>query len=114
MIVGTSITVLRPGEPVVDRFHNAIPGKPVEERVDNVLIAPGTTAELEASRPEGAVVAFTLHFPKGYSKSLEGCHVKLPAPWEGTYRVIGAPRPYMDANTPTRWHMPVEVEDAHG
>jgi len=82
--------------------------------VDDVLIAPGATESLEASRPEGVQVAYTLHFPKTFSGTLEGCEVVLPAPWAGTYRVIGCPSPYMDENTPTRWHMPVEVEAAHG
>lgn len=100
------------GEP--DRFGNSsiTDGEPVQ--VPDVLIAPGATSDLEASRPEGVTVAYTLHFPKTYTGPLEGAKVTLPAPWAGTYRVIGDPRPYMDANTPTRWHMPVEVEAAHG
>lgn len=84
------------------------------EEVRGVLVAPGATKELEAEREDGVSVAFTLHFPKSYEKGLRGCKVKLPKPWGGTYRVIGDPKPYMDVNTPTRWHMPVEVEAAHG
>lgn len=111
---GVSVTVVRPELVDIDRFGNAVIRSTGTETVDDVIIAPGATADMEASRPEGVTVAFTLHFPKGYSESLEGCEVILPAPWAGTYRVIGNPRPYMDANTPTRWHMPVEVEAAHG
>lgn len=113
---GTTVTVLRPGEPTRDRFGNDVPGKPVEEPVEGVLVAPGPTSEMEASRPEGVSVAYTLHFPKTYTASLEGCSVALPEPWanEDGYRVIGDPRPYMDANTPGRWNRPVEVEAAHG
>jgi hypothetical protein len=59
-------------------------------------------------------VAYALHFPKSFVGSLEGCEVVLPEPWAGTYRVIGNPGHYMDANTPTRWNLPVEVEVAHG
>ena len=115
MLSGTTVTVKRPfGLTGRDRFGNAQHGSPVDEAVDNVLVAPGATEDLEAARPEGAMVAYTLHFPKGYDGSLEGCYVELPAPWEGTYRVIGDPHPYMDANTPTPWHMAVEVEAAHG
>lgn len=114
MISGTEVAVLRPGAPTVDRFGNEVPGEPTRETVGDVLVVPGATEDMEASRPEGVTVAFTLHFPKGYEKSLEGCSVELPAPWAGAYRVVGDPRPYMDANTPTRWHMPVEVEAAHG
>lgn len=114
MITGTTVTVLRPTAQRPDRFGNVTYGTPTSETVDNVLIAPGATSDLEAGRPEGVQVAYTLHFPKTYSASLEGCSVVLPAPWSGTYRVIGDPSPYMDENTPTPWHMPVEVEAAHG
>ena len=114
MISGTTVTVLRPTITGTDRFNAPTYGTPTEETVANVLVAPGATADLEASRPEGVTVAYTLHFPKTYTASLEGCSVVLPAPWTGTYRVIGDPRPYMDANTPTPWHLPVEVEAAHG
>ena len=60
------------------------------------------------------MVAYSLHFPKGYDGPLENCLVELPEPWAGRYRVIGDPRPYIDADTPTPWHLPVEVEAAHG
>ena len=110
---GTSIIVKSPVSGAKDRFGN-VTHTYTETTVTDVLVAPGATESLEASRPEGAQVAYTLHFPKTFSSSLEGCEVVLPAPWAGTYRVIGNPSPYMDANTPTRWHMPVEVEKAYG
>ena len=114
MISGATVTVVRPGAPTRDRFGNNVPGEPEREAVEDVLVSPGATADMEASRPEGVTVAYTLHFPKAYAQPLEGCMVELPEPWAGTYRVIGAPSPYIGANTPTRWHMPVEVEAAHG
>ena len=114
MIIGTTIKVLRPGVGVKDRLGNMVNSNYEEETVDNVLVAPGATKELEAARPEGVDVAYSLHFPKTYTGTLEGCKVELPSPWTGTYRVIGDPREYMDVNTPTQWHMPVEVEAAHG
>lgn len=114
MIRGAEVTVLRPGAPTRDRFGNDVPGEAVHETVSGVVIAPGATADMEASRPEGVTVAYTLHFPKTYTATLEGCSVTLPAPWGGTYRVIGDPRPYMDVNTPGKWDRPVEVEAAHG
>lgn len=107
-------TVLRPGEPSRDRFGNDVPGKASEESVAGVLVVPGATADLEASRPDGVKVAYTLHFPKSYTAGLDGCEVVLPEPWAGTYRVVGDPRPYMGANTPGRWDRAVEVEAAHG
>lgn len=114
MISGITVTVLRPGAPTLSRFGNEIPGEPTEETVPDVLIAPGSTSDLDASRPNGVEVAYTLHFPKDYAETLEGCSVALPAPYSGTYRVIGNPSAYMNANTPGKWNRPVEVEAAHG
>ena len=114
MIRGVAVTVKRPSEPTADRFGNAIAGTPTEEAVTDVLVASPSTLDMEAARENGVELALTLHFPKGYSSPLRGCTVVLPAPWAGEYRVVGDPRPYMDANTPTRWHMPVNVEAADG
>lgn len=115
MISGTTIKVKHPvGLTGTTRFGNANTSWTTWETVGNVLVSPGSTDDLEASRPEGVQVAYTLHFPKGYATSLEGAIVELPAPWAGQYRVVGDPRPYMDANCPTPWHLPVEVEAAHG
>lgn len=114
MITGISVVILRPTEDGTDRLGNPVKGEPERQTVGNVLVSPGATSDMEAARPDGTVVAYTLHFPKTYTGSLRNCEVELPAPWEGTYRVIGDPREYIDANTPTNWHMPVEVEDANG
>lgn len=107
--------VLRPGEPSTDRFGNAVPGELSGEPV-RVLVQEPTTEDMEAARPYGATLAFTLHFPKTYASSLEGCTVVLPEPWanDGGYRVVGDPRPLMDANTPGRFDRAVHVEAAHG
>ena len=113
MIKGVTVTVATPSSTSTDRLGNPVITY-TNSTVDNVLVVPGQTSDLDASRPAGVQVAYTLHFPKSFDGSLEGCEVTLPAPWEGTYRVIGAPGPYMDENTPTSWHMPVEVEYAHG
>lgn len=77
-----------------------------------VLVAPGSTADLDASRPNGAQVALTLHFPKTWSGvSLKGAHVTVRG---RRYRVVGDPQPYTAANTPGRFNMPVEVEAVDG
>lgn len=112
---GCSVDVLKPVQGQRDRFGNVTT---TYERttVTDVLVSPGATADLEASRPEGVTVAFTLHFPKTFTETLEGCEIELPSPWNSgnPYKVIGAPAPYIDENTPTRWHMQAEVESAHG
>ena len=110
---GVSVTFQKPMADGKDRFGNVIHTWQTFT-VSDVLVEPGATADLEASRPEGVVVAYTLHLPKTFAGSLEGCLVELPQPWSGQYRVVGNPGAYMDENTPTRWHMPVEVEVAHG
>lgn len=115
MIKGVTVTVYRPTySQDADRFGNRVQNGLTAETVDNVLVSPGGTDDLEAARPEGVSVDYTLHFPKGYAAPLEGCSVELPSPWGCTCRVVGDPRPYIDANTPTAWHLPVEVEVAHG
>lgn len=113
MIKGVTVTVKTPSSNSVDRFGNAVYTF-AESTVDNVLVSPGVTANLEAARPEGVSVNLTLHFPKSFTGSLEGCLIVLPEPWAGTYRVVGNPLSYIDANTPTQWHMPVEVVRADG
>ena len=113
MISGVTVIVRRPVGDGFDRFGNPIKTW-FEEVVNNVLVQPGETENLAASRPEGVTVDVTLHFPKSYTNSLEGCVVILPAPWSGAYEIIGAPTPYIDANTPTKWHMPAEAVRAHG
>ena len=113
MISGTTVTVYSPYQTGTDRFNNIVYGMTGAD-VSDVLVSPGSTELLEAARPEGVSVAYTLHFPKTYTQPLEGCEVELPVPWGGRYRVIGDPKPYMDANTPTRWNRPVEIEAAHG
>lgn len=108
----TSVTVLRPNPTgVTDPFGAPVEGEPVSETVAGVLVTPGATADLDPSRPEGVRVAYTVHFPKGYGKSLRGCSVVIE---NREYRVIGDPKPYMDEGVPGPWDMPVEVEAVDG
>lgn len=85
-------------------------GEPEREVVD-ALVQPGSTADLDATRPNGVEVVFTLHFPKTYTKSLQQCHVKVRG---NTYEVIGDPQSYTKANTPGAWNKPVEVKRVDG
>lgn len=114
LIKGVDAVVLRYPEESADRLGNPVKGEPTSETVRNVLVTPGRTSDLDASRPEGVNVALTLHFPKGYGQRLEGCEVALTGDYAGTYRVVGDPLPYIEANTPGEWNLPVEVEEAHG
>lgn len=114
MIKGIDVEVSSPTYGTKDRFGNSTATYGKSVTVHNVLVAPGAAQSLEVARPEGVKVALTLHFPKSHTTSLEGCKITLPAPWTGTYRVIGNPQPFIDANIPGDWHMPVEVEGIHG
>lgn len=114
MIRGVDVTVLRPVPGPADRFGNATRAGHVSTVMEDALVAPGASEQFEASRPEGVRVAFTLHVPKTWTESLEGCEIVVPGPQGGTFRVVGDWLPYIDANTPTRWHGSVELEVAHG
>lgn len=132
MISGTNVSVIRRvlsyrdemGEPV---FATSI------ETVGNVLVTPSNTDEMdETNRMFGVTCDFTLHFPKSYTASLEGCSVFLPAPYgdglpstttsttttgpvpEQAYRILGDPKPFMPENTPTPWNRAVKVARTDG
>lgn len=110
MIRSEQVVVIRPIETGRDSMN-----EPVYEWQDeapvSVVVAPGATADLDASRPEGSSVVMTLHFQKSYTKSLRGCKVRV----RGTeYSVIGDPQPYMGANTPGLYNRPVSVKRVVG
>lgn len=82
-----------------------------EERIADVLIAAGATNDaMEANRPDGTVVAYTLAFPRSYKESLRGALVEFGGE---SFAVVGDPRPH-PANCPTRWNRTVEVTRADG
>ena len=108
----TSVTVLRPNPTgATDPFGAPAEGDPIRETVEGVLVTPGATSDLDATRPAGTVVAMTFHFPRGYGKPLKGCSVEYAGE---AYRVIGDPQPYMEDGVPGPWTMPVEVERVDG
>lgn len=113
MIKGTTVTVLRPIYGEADRLGNPTVTEWQRETVHNVVVAPVTTTSLEAARPEGVLTTKQAHFPKAYTKSLEGCRVELPGTSQA-WRVIGDPHPYMNENCPTPWNRPVDLEACHG
>ncbi len=107
---GVSVEVMRPIEGELDDM-----GEPTTtwetETVENVLVAPSTTEDLEATRPDGARVSVTFHFPKTYTKPLRGCMVIYN---QNKYRIIGSPVPYMEQNTPGQWNYPALAEAVYG
>jgi len=73
-------------------------GNHVERYLDpvpvDVLVEPGSTDDMDASRPEGMRVDLTLHFPSSWEGDLRGAKVVLGGRWAGEYRVVGNPMPY--------------------
>lgn len=110
LIHGTEVTVTGRRPAGADRYGATV-YEEFTETVADVLPQPGATSDLDASRPEGARIAMTFHWPKGYGKPLKGCRVSYGG---REYRVVGDPQPYLDANTPGEWDMAVECEAVDG
>lgn len=110
LIAGEPVAVLRP---VAGRDELGEPtyGEPEREEVADVIVAPGSTSDLDESRPEGVTASYTLCFPKTYDRPLRGCSVVVRGE---TCRVVGDPRPYTPANTPGAHNYTVEVTRADG
>lgn len=110
LIKGESVSVIR------REFSRDGLGEPTScddsrEVVENVVVAPSATADLDSSRPEGVKVAYTLCFPKAYAGELKGCCVEV----RGTeYDVVGDPQRYTPENVPGDWNMTVEVTRTDG
>lgn len=82
--------------------------------VEGVLIAPESTADLGADRPEGYSDVLTLCFPKSYTGSLRGAYIELPSPWPERVEVIGDPMPWMPELTPGAWNLTIQAGVADG
>ena len=110
LIQGETVTVIRRTE---KRDELGEPSGFTEERdeVQNVVVAPGPTADLDAARPEGVTVAFTLCFPKVYAGELRGCSVLVRG---AEYAVVGNPQRYTAENTPGDWNLTAEVSRTDG
>ena len=80
--------------------------------VEGVLVAPGAAQNIpDVNRTDGAVVSFTLYFPKDYEGDLYAKRVEVRGK---SYRVLGYPQRYAPEDTPGRWNMVVEVEATNG
>lgn len=109
LIPTEAVTVLRPSVER-DDLGEITEGEPTREEV-RCVVCPGATSDMDATRPEGVTVAYTLHFPKTYAGSLRGCSVEV----RGTrYDVVGDPQRTTEAATPGPFDMAVEVTRADG
>jgi hypothetical protein len=112
LLQGEQVVVERVVSPGVDAFGDPLPGQWVPEMVYDVLVAPGGRTDLDASRPEGVEVKWTLHFPKGYPATLRGARVVVRG--QEPAFVVGDPQHYTEGNTPGAWSMPVELTAVRG
>lgn len=111
LIQGETVVVVRPTV-TYDGLGEPSYGDDRREYIEDVVVYPGPTSDLDASRPQGAKVAYTLCIPKSYAGgSLKGLSVEVRG---RTYRVVGDPQRYTAANTPWDWDLTAEVEDVEG
>lgn len=108
-----SVEVLRPTVLRYDDLGNPVKGYE-SETVAGVLITPAETSDIGPERPEGYTASLTVHFPKTYTKSLQGCALSLPAPYPSYVTVEGDPQPYMSELTPGQWNRAAQVVAADG
>lgn len=109
MFTPEEIKVIRRAD-TFDELGEPISGEATEETAF-VLVAPGSTSDLDATRPNGVEVVYSLHFQKSYTQSLRGCSVVVRGE---TFEVIGDPKPYTPENTPGLWNRVVEVKRIDG
>lgn len=109
LIPTETVTVLRPSVER-DDLGEITEDEPTREEV-RCVVCPGATSDMDATRPEGVTVAYTLHFPKTYAGILRGCSVEV----RGTrYDVVGDPQRTTEAATPGPFDMAAEVTRADG
>lgn len=110
LLHGEPVTVLTPSTAYDEHGDEVTTWE--REGVENVLVAPGSTADVEdPTRPHGTRAVFTLGFPKAFGKRLRGCRVEVRG---REYAVIGDPQPNTLANCPTQWWYTAEVEAVEG
>ena len=99
LLRGTTVIVLTPTVAYDEHMEETVSWEPAT--VDNVIVAPGSTADVtDSDRPHGTRADVTFGFPKTFSARLRGCHVVVG---ERTYEVVGDPVPNMAENCPTEW-----------
>lgn len=80
--------------------------------VENVLVAPSGTADLEPGmHADGDSTLLDLHFPKTFTESLRGMRIVVRGK---TWQVIGDPQSYSDQNVPGAWNRPAKVRLVEG
>lgn len=110
LISGETVTVRNTERPL-DELGEPTGETVTETAVDNVVVCPGATADLDSTRPNGVSVAYTLCFPKGCDVRLKGATVNVRGI---DYLVVGDPQRYTEENTPGPWNLTCEVTRTDG
>ena len=111
MIIGEAIQVKVKQAGALDEFGNSRVEYRPAVSVYNVLVAPTSSQDLGAERPDGDATIMTFHFPKTYIGQLKGCLIGWNGAW---WKVIGDPRPYSKNSTPGVWNRPVQARLVEG
>lgn len=108
---GEAVVVRMFEESGKDALNNPILA-PNDIQVENVLVAPGSSGDInESTRPFGVEVKYTLYFPKTFDSKIENSQVLVRGEW---LHVVGSPRHYDANNCPTKWWMVAEVGATNG
>lgn len=110
LIAGETVTV-RNIEQAFDELGEPTGATATETTVDNVVVCPSATADLDSTRPNGVTVAYTLCFPKGCDVRLKGATVNVRGV---DCLVVGDPQRYTEENTPGPWNLTCEVARTDG
>lgn len=111
MIFGERIRLRIRQSDSVDEFGNERAEYGGARTLSNVLVAPSSSQDLGAERPDGDATVMTFHFPKTYVGSLKGCLIGWQGRW---WEVIGDPQPYSKESTPGMWNRPVQARLVKG
>lgn len=111
MIFGERVALRKRDSGSLDEFGNERVEYQQSFSVNNVLVAPSSSQDLGAERPDGDATVMTFHFPKTYIGSLKGCLIAWGGRW---WEVIGDPWPYARNSTPGVWNRPVQARLVEG
>lgn len=111
MIFGENIQLKVRRSEALDEFGNERVAYRSSISVYNVLVAPSSSQDLGAGRPDGDATIMTFHFPKTYTGELKGCLIGWNGYW---WEVIGNPQKYAEQSTPGVWNRPVQARLVEG
>lgn len=112
MLRGQTVSLLHPVEEGVDAFGQPRVGWEVLEEVEDVLIAPAVSEDVESSIREGGdKVSVAFYFPKTYTRPMRGLRIQVG---QRGYSIEGDPQCYPTSLTPTRWNRVVRGKEVEG